>query len=55
MEFLKSWNLDFKRKDKIFEYSDEVRLFFNESVINFDMPSAVFSAIFPENPSVTIT
>ncbi len=32
-----------------------VKFFFNVSVINFAVPSAVFKAMFPVKPSVTIT
>ena len=32
-----------------------VKTFLKLSIINFDKPSAVFKAIFPVNPSVTIT
>ena len=37
-----------------FEYGEEVKLFFKESVINLDTPSAVLSATFPENAEGTL-
>ena len=45
---------DLYRYNTPFENGFESKCFFNESVINFDMPSAVLRAILPVKPSVTI-
>ena len=41
--------------DEIFPKIDPPKAFFNSSVIKLAVPSAVFRATFPVNPSETIT
>ena len=47
-------NLSFN-KDEIFPINEPVIAFFNSFTIKFAVPSAVFKAIFPVNPSEIIT
>ena len=45
----------FAKRYPSLENIEDLKLFSNNSVTNFDVPSAVFNAMFPEKPSVTIT
>ena len=52
---LNLFNAGFERKYPILEINELLYEFFKNVKINSATPSAVFKAIFPENPSVTTT
>ena len=52
---LNLFKLKYENNNDIFEYKFCVRDSFKVSVKNFAVPSAVFKAIFPVKPSVTMT